>query len=110
MNNQREEFEALQTSHGLFPCAIERYCDGCYVFIETNNAWTTWQQAWKAAKASQTREQKEPRSNESLNIDKEFDKFFEFETDDKSVVTSVSCKLFAKHIADLCAIKNNTRK
>jgi hypothetical protein len=43
--------------------------------------------------------------DQSINIDKEFNKFFEFDTGDKSVVTSVSCKLFAKYIADLCSIK-----
>jgi len=30
-------------------------------------------------------------------IEKEFDSFFEFDTDDKSSVTSASCKLFAEH-------------
>lgn len=38
-------------------------------------------------------------------IDEQFDKFFEFDTDDKSTVTSTSCKLFAEHlIADLLAV------
>jgi hypothetical protein len=32
-------------------------------------------------------------------IDAEFDRFFEFPTDDKSQVSSVSAKLFALHIA-----------
>lgn len=36
-----------------------------------------------------------------IDIEKEFDKFFEFDTDDKSTVTSVSCKLFAEHIAEM---------
>ena len=34
-------------------------------------------------------------------IESEFDKFFEFPGTDKSQVTSVSCKLFAEHIAAL---------
>lgn len=34
-------------------------------------------------------------------ISKEFDEFFEFTTDDKTSVSSVSCKLFADH----CVIK-----
>ena len=38
-------------------------------------------------------------------IEEQFDKFFEFDTDDKSTVTSTSCKLFAEHlIADLLAV------
>ena len=45
-----------------------------------------------------------------IDIEKEFDKFFEFDTDDKSVVTSVSCKLFAKYIAEMVRGKNNTLK
>ena len=36
-----------------------------------------------------------------MAIEKEFDKFFEFPTDDKSQVSSTSCKLFAAHIANL---------
>jgi len=32
-----------------------------------------------------------------MNIEDEFDKFFEWPTDDKSTVSSVSAKLFAKH-------------
>jgi hypothetical protein len=36
-----------------------------------------------------------------IDIEKEFDKFFEFPTDDKSHVSSTSCKLFASHIAEL---------
>lgn len=36
-----------------------------------------------------------------IDIEKEFDKFFEFPTDDKSQVSSTSCKLFAVHIAEL---------
>lgn len=36
-------------------------------------------------------------------IEDEFDKFFEFDTDDKSIVLSVSCRLFAEHIAQLAA-------
>lgn len=35
-----------------------------------------------------------------MDIDKEFDSFFEFDTDDKSQVTSTSCKLFAEHVTD----------
>ena len=46
----------------------------------------------------------------SIDIDKEFDKFFKFNTNDRSIVTSVSCKLFAKHIVDLIREKNNTQK
>lgn len=34
-------------------------------------------------------------------IQKEFDRFFEFDTDDRSIVTSTSAKLFAEHIAGL---------
>lgn len=32
-----------------------------------------------------------------MNIDEEFDQFFEFPTDSREFVTSVSAKLFAKH-------------
>jgi len=32
-------------------------------------------------------------------LNDEFDRFFEFPTEDKSQVSSVSCKLFAEHIA-----------
>lgn len=35
------------------------------------------------------------------DIQAEFDAFFEFDTDDRSVVTSVSCRLFAQRIAAL---------
>jgi hypothetical protein len=35
-------------------------------------------------------------------IEKEFNTFFEFDTEDRSTVTSVSAKLFAEHIAKLC--------
>lgn len=41
-------------------------------------------------------------------IDEEFDNFFEFSTEDKSSVTSVSCKLFAEHIFE--QLKNNKAK
>lgn len=34
-------------------------------------------------------------------IQKEFDRFFEFDTDNRSIVTSTSAKLFAEHIAGL---------
>lgn len=34
-------------------------------------------------------------------IEKEFDNFFEFNSDNKSMVTSFSAKLFAQHIADI---------
>lgn len=33
-----------------------------------------------------------------MNIEKEFESFFEFPTDDKSQVSSTSCKLFAEHV------------
>lgn len=33
------------------------------------------------------------------DIAKEFDRFFEFDTDDRSTVTSTSARLFAEHIA-----------
>ena len=36
-------------------------------------------------------------------IEDEFDKFFEFDTNDKSIVLSVSCRLFAEHISRLAA-------
>lgn len=35
-----------------------------------------------------------------IDINKLFDEFFEFPTDDKSQVTSTSCKLFAIHVAN----------
>lgn len=34
-------------------------------------------------------------------IEREFDSFFEFPSDDRSHVSSVSCRLFARHIAVL---------
>ena len=38
---------------------------------------------------------------ESLKrIEEEFKSFFEFPTDDKSSITSVSCKLFAEHCVE----------
>lgn len=38
-------------------------------------------------------------------IDEQFNKFFKFDTEDRSIVTSTSCKLFAEHlIADLLAV------
>lgn len=37
-------------------------------------------------------------------IESEFDKFFEFDTEDKIVVLSVSCRLFAEHIAQ-CVVE-----
>lgn len=36
-----------------------------------------------------------------IDIDAEFEKFFEFPTDDRSAVSSVSCKLFARHVAEM---------
>lgn len=36
-----------------------------------------------------------------IDIDAEFEKFFEFPTADRSSVSSVSCKLFARHVADM---------
>lgn len=39
-------------------------------------------------------------------IEQEFNLFFEFETDDRSIVTSASCKLFAEKIAKL--VRDNT--
>lgn len=33
------------------------------------------------------------------DITKEFDRFFEFDTDDRNTVTSTSARLFAEHIA-----------
>lgn len=41
-------------------------------------------------------------------IDEEFNNFFAFETEDRSNVTSVSCKLFSEHIYDV--LKNNAAK
>jgi len=35
-----------------------------------------------------------------MNIEEEFDQFFEFPTDDRSTVSSVSAKLFAKYCVD----------
>lgn len=44
------------------------------------------------------------RQRKFMNIDKEFDAFFDFDTEDKSQVTSVSAKLFAQHcVYDLLA-------
>jgi hypothetical protein len=37
-----------------------------------------------------------------INIDEEFDGFFEFDADDRYYVTSTSCKLFAEYIMTLC--------
>ena len=39
-----------------------------------------------------------------MDIDKEFDKFIEFQTKDKSYVTSISTKLFAKHCVEKLTI------
>lgn len=36
-------------------------------------------------------------------IEREFNNFFEFESNDRRMVTSVSCRLFAEHIAALSA-------
>ena len=38
-------------------------------------------------------------------MEKEFESLFEFTTDDKSSVTSVSCKLFAELFAEHCIDK-----
>ena len=35
-----------------------------------------------------------------MDIGKEFDNFFEFDTADKSQVSSTSCKLFAEHVTE----------
>jgi hypothetical protein len=35
-----------------------------------------------------------------MDIEKEFESFFEFDTEDKSQVSSVSCKLFAEHVTE----------
>ncbi len=42
-------------------------------------------------------------------IAKEFDRFFEFDTEDRSIVTSVSAKLFAERIADLTVATERER-
>lgn len=42
-------------------------------------------------------------------IAKEFDRFFEFDTDDRSTVTSVSARLFAERIAVLVAVAERER-
>lgn len=42
-------------------------------------------------------------------IAKEFDRFFEFYTEDRSTVTSVSAKLFAERIAALVAATERER-
>lgn len=39
-----------------------------------------------------------------IDIDAEFDRFFEFPTVDRSTVSSVSCKLFAKHVAEIARV------
>lgn len=36
-------------------------------------------------------------------IDQEFDRFFEFPSRDRGTVTSVSARLFARHIAEIVA-------
>lgn len=36
-----------------------------------------------------------------IDIEAEFNKFFEFPTDDRATVSSVSCKLFARHVVDM---------
>lgn len=41
-----------------------------------------------------------------MNIDAEFDRFFEFPTDDKSHVTATSAKLFARYIAEALLLEN----
>lgn len=45
------------------------------------------------------------RQRESIKkiIESLFNDFFEFPTDDKTHVTSVSCKLFAQHVAEITA-------
>lgn len=42
-------------------------------------------------------------------IQKEFDRFFEFPTDKKDTVSSVSCRLFAFHIAEIVDNKNKSK-
>lgn len=49
-----------------------------------------------------------PRVDLRKIIDDEFNQVFEFTTDDRSHVSSVSCKLFAEHIFEL--LKNNKSK
>ena len=36
-------------------------------------------------------------------IEREFNQFFEFDSEDRRTVTSVSCRLFAEHIAQRAA-------
>ena len=43
-------------------------------------------------------------------IDAEFYKFFEFPTTDRSGVSSVSARLFARHIAEMVAAKQKERE
>lgn len=45
-----------------------------------------------------------------MNIEQEFDKFFEWPTDDKSTVSSVSAKLFAKHCVEQLEKENANLK
>lgn len=40
-------------------------------------------------------------------VEKEFDKFFEFPGEDRSVVSSVSARLFARHCVDKYIAENN---
>lgn len=42
-----------------------------------------------------------PREQLQARIQEEFDKFFEFDTEDRSFVTSVSCRLFAERMIEL---------
>lgn len=43
------------------------------------------------------------------SIENLFDHFFEFPTDDRTHVTSVSCKLFAQHVAEIAAQDTSSR-
>ena len=91
MRNQIEAFEAWYKKEN---CGYEDFtiCEtGHYEDFDIKYAWNVWQ----SALASQAQRQTE------VNVDEEFNKFFEFDTDDKSTVTSVSCKLFAEHIAEM---------
>lgn len=46
-------------------------------------------------------------SDQKLDIDYKFDAFFDFDSDDRSFVTSTSAKLFALHVAKI-AVATNT--
>lgn len=41
-------------------------------------------------------------------IDKRFETFFEWDTDDRSIVTSTSAKLFAEHVASQSLARQRT--